>query len=49
MDFGTNKTPIKLIKEGAFWGAYFWDIYSGVNGKWYRTLWKEFHELGNIG
>ena len=27
MDFGTNKTPIEVIKEGAFGGTYFRDIY----------------------
>ena len=36
MDFGANKTPIEVIKEGAFGGTYFRDIYSGVNGNWYR-------------
>ena len=45
MDFGTNKT---LIREGAFGGAYFRDIYSGVNGKWYKNSWKEFNVLENI-
>ena len=34
MDFGTNKTPIEVIKEGACGGNYFRDIYFGVNGKW---------------
>ena len=33
MDFDTNKTPIEIIKEG----IYFRDIYSGVNGKWYKN------------
>ena len=33
MDFGANKTPVKVIKEGAFVEAYFRDIYSGVNGQ----------------
>ena len=33
MDFGTNKTPTEVIKEGAFGGTYFRDIYSGVNSK----------------
>ena len=46
MDFGVNKTPIKVIKEGAFGGTYF--IYSGVNGKWYQKSWKESDELKNI-
>ena len=38
MDFGANKTSI--VKEGAFGGTYFRDIYSGVNGKWYKKSWK---------
>ena len=38
MDFGANKTTIKIIKEGAFGETYFGDIYSGVNGKWYKKL-----------
>ena len=29
MDFGTNKTPIEIIKEEAFRRTYFRDIYSG--------------------
>ena len=48
MNFGTNKTPAEVIKEGAFGGTYFRDIYSGVNGKWYRKSWKELDELKNI-
>ena len=47
MDFGTNKTPV-VIKEGAFGGTYFRNIYSGVTSKWYRKTWKEFVELKNI-
>ena len=27
MDFGTNKTPIEMIKKGSFSGTYFQDIY----------------------
>ena len=34
MDFGANKTPFEVIKEGSFGETYFRDIYSGVNGKW---------------
>ena len=34
MDFGANKTPIEVIKESAFGGTFFRDIYSGVNEKW---------------
>ena len=48
MDFGTNKTSVEIIKEGAFGGTYFRDIYSGVNGKWYKNSWKEFDVLESI-
>ena len=27
MDFGANKTPVKVIKEGAFGGTYFRDMF----------------------
>ena len=47
MDFGANKTPVEIIKEGAFGGTYFTDIYSGINGKWYKRSWKEFDVLKN--
>ena len=45
MSFNPNKTPIEIIKEGAFGGTYFRDIYSSINGKWYRNSWKEFDFL----
>ena len=48
MDFGANKTSVEVIKEGAFGGTYFRDIYSGVNGKWYNQSWKELDQLKNI-
>ena len=48
MDFSPNKKPIEVIKEGAFGGTYFRDIYSGVSRKLYRRLWKEFDQLKNI-
>ena len=48
MNFGTNKTPIEVIKEGAFRRIYFRNIYSGINGKWYRKSWKKVDELKNI-
>ena len=48
MDFSPNKKPIEVIKEGAFGGTYFRDIYSGINGKWYKNSWKEFVQLENI-
>ena len=48
MDFGTSKTPVEIIKEGAFGGTNFRDIYSGVNNKFYKASWKEFDVLKNI-
>ena len=48
MDFGTNKTPVQVIKEGTFGGSYFRNIYSGVHGKWYRNALKEFDLLENF-
>ena len=48
MDFGANKTPIELIKEGVFGGTYFRDIYSDVNEKWYKTSRREFDQLKDI-
>ena len=33
MDFSPNKTPIEIIKEGTFGGAYFRDGYSNINKK----------------
>ena len=48
MDFSPNKTPIQIIKEGAFGGTYFRDICSNINKNWYRNSWKEFVYLKNI-
>ena len=33
MDLVANITPVEIIKEGAFGGNYFRDIYSSINGK----------------
>ena len=33
MNFGVNKMPVDVIKEGEFGGMYFRDIYSSVNGE----------------
>ena len=43
MNFGANKTPFEVIKEDAFGGTYFRDIYPGV-----KKSWKEFEQLKNI-
>ena len=33
MDFVANKAPVKIIKEGAFEGTSFREIYFCINGK----------------
>ena len=48
MHFGANKTPVEVIRGGAFGETYFRDIYSGINGKWYRKSLKEFDQLKDI-
>ena len=48
MDFSPNKIPIQTIKEGAFGGAFFREIYSNINEKGYRHSWKEFIHLKNV-
>ena len=48
MDFGANKTPYEIINEEAIGGTDFIDIYSDINGGWYRNSWKEVNELKNI-
>ena len=48
MNFSPNKTPIEIVKEGAFGGTYFRGIYSGINDKWYKNSWKEYDQLKNI-
>ena len=47
MDFGVNKIPVEVIKEDAFGGTYFRDIYSNVTGKRYKKSWKEFDQSVN--
>ena len=37
MDFKPNKISVEIIKEGAFGGTYFRDIFSAFNGKWYKN------------
>ena len=48
MNFSSNKTPIEIIKEDAFGGTYFKDIYSGIDEKRYKNSWKKFVHLKNI-
>ena len=42
--FGANKTPVEVVREGTFGGTYFRDIYSDVNGKWYKMSWKKIDQ-----
>ena len=48
MQFNPNKTPVEIIKEGAFRGTYFRGIYSSVNGQWYKKSWEEFDQYKDI-
>ena len=48
MDFGANKIPTEVIKEGVLRGTWFREIYSGVNRKWYRNSWKEFNASNDL-
>ena len=49
MDKWIFKTPVEVIKEGAFRETFFRDIYSSVNGKWHKNSWKEFDQLKDVG
>ena len=48
MDFGTNKTPVEVIKGHPFGGTYFRDTYSGINGKCHHKSRKKFDQLQDI-
>ena len=48
MDFVANKMAVEVIREGAFGGTFFRDIYSSLNGKWYKNSWKEIDQLKDI-
>ena len=48
INFGTNKKPIEVIKEETFVGTCFKDIYSGINGKWYRKSQKILNQLKTV-
>ena len=37
MEFNSNNRPVEIIKEEASGGSIFRDIFSGVNGKWYKN------------
>ena len=37
-----------MIRERAFEGTYFRDIYSSLTGRWYKKSQKEFDQLKNV-
>jgi hypothetical protein len=41
-DFKPNLTPKEVIQFGSFGGTYFRSIMSGITGKIYKDVWKEF-------
>ena len=45
MEFGANKTPIEVIKEGAFRGTYFREIYSVVTEKCYKKIMERIRSV----
>ena len=49
MSFSPNKTPIQIIKEGAFDGTYFRDVYSGkkIVGRFRGKLVKMIKNSGS--
>ena len=42
MEFSPNKILIGILSEEPFGITSFGNIYSAVNVKWYRDLWKKF-------
>ena len=48
MDFGANMMPVEIIREDAFGGTYFRDIYSSVTREQYKKSWKKFDQLKDI-
>ena len=48
MEFGANKTPTEVIREGALDGTYFRDIHPGINRNQYRNFQKKSDQLRNI-
>ena len=42
LEFKPNLTPKEIIQSGSFGGTYFRNILSGITGKMYTDVWKEF-------
>ena len=43
MDFGASKTPVEIIKEGAFRRTYCRDTYLSINGKRLRNMGQSYY------
>ncbi len=43
-EFNPNRTPKEVLQAGSFGGTYFRSILSGITGKRYVDVWKEFPE-----
>lgn len=41
-NFRPNLTPKEVLQSGSFGGTYFRPILSGITGKYYTDVWKEF-------
>lgn len=41
-NFKPNLTPKEVIQSGSFGGTYYRPILSGITGKYYKDVWKEF-------
>ena len=39
---------MEVIREGAFGGTYYRDIYPGINGEWYKNSREEFDQLKDL-
>ena len=48
MDVSPNKTTIEVIREGAFGGTFFRDIYSGINEKMVQKFVGRICSVKNI-
>ena len=45
MNFSPNKTPIEIIKESAFSGTYFRDVYSNIKKKVIQKLMERIYSF----
>lgn len=48
-EFRPNLTPKEVLQAGSFGGTYFRPIISGITGKSYKNVWKEFPSNWFVG